>query len=81
MKADAIRRARQMHSRTAFTQKPFPEPTVAAKPQGVALDSILNMTNMLGLSNDQAILFGLILLLSGQKENIPLIIALLYIAM
>lgn len=83
MKADAIRRARQMHSRTAFTQKPVPEPepTVAVKPQGVALDSILNMTNMLGLSNDQAILFGLILLLSGQKENIPLIIALLYIAM
>ena len=37
--------------------------------------------NMLGLSNDQAILFGLILLLAGQKENIPLIIALLYIAM
>ena len=90
MKADAIRRARQMHSRTVYSapappaienlEKNKKEEQPKAR-QNVSPEGVLQLTRMLGISSDQAILFALILLLSQSKENIPLVIALLYIAM
>jgi len=97
MKADAIRRARQMHSRAAIPSiQPDPPPIKEEKEEeapprkessGTAprhksgLDSLLGMIRMFGMENDQLIIIALILLLYGEKENLPVILALLYIAM
>ena len=88
MKADAIRRARQMHSRTVFNNAPSNPPQSKTEVQESAkhtdtntAEGILGLSKMLGISSDQLIIFALIFLLSQQKENLPLVIALLYIAM
>jgi len=88
MKADAIRRARQMHSRTVFnnnqisaSQKNSESEATLSSSNEVSANGILSLSKMLGISSDQLILFALIFLLSQQKDNLPLVIALLYIAM
>ncbi len=88
MKADAIRRARQMHSRTVFNNVPSStaqkqsEPKEDSnRPDNFSAEGIFGLSKMLGISTDQLIIFALIFLLSQQKDNLPLVIALLYIAM
>ena len=90
MKADAIKRARQMHLRAAN----FPPNTneqrqrdnknlpKAPHPKSkLSKNGILEMIRVLGFENDQLILIALILMLSGEEENFPLVLALLYIAL
>lgn len=94
MKADAVRRARQMHSRSALPNSPthnFAEETSQKKKEADAsikagrksygIKNLLQMTKMMGFENDQLILIALILILSGDEENLPIIIALIYIFM
>lgn len=89
LKADAIRRARQMHQRrgninSPIIEKPQTEENLPREDKASApfpINNIYNILKLFNLNNDQAILLGLILLISQNKENIPLIIALLYIAM
>lgn len=90
MKADAIRRARQMHSRSSIpplqdkTRKPQKSDTqnssVPSKKQN-SLNNLFGMLKLFKTDNDQLIILVLILLLYGDKQNMPLILALLYIAM
>lgn len=90
MKADAIKRARQMHLRavnfepnaTETNQKEKVNPS-RSKPQATPFSrkGILEMIRVLGFENDQLILIALILMLSADEENFPLILALLYIAL
>ncbi len=89
MTADAVRRARQMHARSALP--PFPtdisnqntEGESRQKPKEVqsSPQNILGMFKMFGVDNDRLIIFALILLLYSDKKNLPIILALLYIAM
>ncbi len=94
MKADAIRRARQMQSRAAMpsTSELKSEPNHAqnshqnqkhadAVSEFPFIKNLYSMIGSLGLSHDQIILIALILMLSQEKDNIMLVIALLYIAM
>lgn len=95
MKADAIRRARQMHSRAAFTPPQFSNQAkkestksknntpIKKKEENNFLDfqGIFKLAQIMGLSKDQLILFALILLISKEGENLPLTLALLYIAL
>lgn len=97
MKADAIRRARQMHSRSAISNMPHNHQadgqkqappkkegdTPKAPPQKkpVGIQNLLQMIKMMGFENDQLILTALILLLAQEEDNLPIILALLYIAM
>ena len=90
MKADAIKRARQMHLRAAN----FPKDVSEEKPRDnlsmpktpnaknkVSRNGLLEMIRVLGFENDQLILIALILMLSADEENFPLVLALLYIAL
>lgn len=90
MKADAIKRARQMHLRAANfppsnseqRQKEssnLPKPSLTKSK--VSRNGILEMIRVLGFENDQLILIALILMLSADEENFPLVLALLYIAL
>lgn len=90
MKADAIKRARQMHLRAANFPPNVNEerekeslnmPKAAGTSAKVSRNGILEMIRLLGFENDQLILIALILILSGEKENFPLVLALLYIAL
>ncbi len=97
MKADAISRARQMRSRSTlpFSQQSKEtksrqstqsenenfKKTPSAQKRLSGVESIIQMTKMMGLESDRLILFALILLLSGEEDNFPIILALLYIAM
>ena len=84
MKADAIRRARQMRSRASI---PFSAPieekaqTIPTPTENKTSNGFSAFSKMLSLETDQLILIALALLLKGRRENIPIIIALLYIAM
>lgn len=91
MTADAIRRARQMHARSALPTPPndfhkqadaFGQPR-EQKPKEIEStpQNILGMFKMFGVDNDRLIIFALILLLYSDKKNLPIILALLYIAM
>ncbi len=94
MKADAVRRARQMHSRSSLPNSPinnFSGQNIQKKNEADAsiklgrksygINNLLHMTKMMGFENDQLILLALILILSGDEENLPIIIALIYIFM
>lgn len=90
MKADAIKRARQMHLRAANLPPSLGEQNNSerenqpkARPQnaGISRNGLLEMIRVMGFENDQLILIALILMLSGEKDNFPLILALLYIAL
>ena len=91
MKADAIKRARQMHLRAASfppqsnIQEKRRETENLTKSTGArarfSKNGILEMIRVLGFENDQLILIALILMLSTDEENFPLILALLYIAL
>lgn len=94
MKADAIRRARQMQSRATMPnvnqlkneqnfdqncrQNQKPSDNLGEFP---FIKNLYSMIGSLGLSHDQIILIALILMLSQEKDNIMLVVALLYIAM
>ena len=90
MKADAIKRARQMHLRainlppnvnTEKEKNTLSQPKNTCKNSGISQKGILEMIRVLGFESDQLILIALILILSSQKENFPLLLALLYIAL
>ena len=89
MTADAVRRARQMHARStlpAFTSESAGKSTEQAEKQrpkeaNPSPQNILGMFKMFGVDNDRLIIFALILLLYSDKKNLPIILALLYIAM
>ena len=89
MKADAVRRARQMHARSTLPSFPADIPsqnaeqTESQKPKEIEStpQNILGMFKMFGVDNDRLIIFALILLLYSDKKNLPIILALLYIAM
>lgn len=97
MKSDAIRRARQMHSRSAIPnlqqgpvhnekpqtneRKESQESIPHPKNRPTAMQNILQMIKMMGFESDQLILIALILMLSGEEDNMLIILALLYIAM
>ena len=90
MKADAIKRARQMHLRAANfpqgnIQEKQKEDRIAPKSTNTnsnfSKNGILEMIRVLGFENDQLILIALILMLSPNEENFPLVLALLYIAL
>ncbi|MEE1279686.1 MAG: hypothetical protein UHH95_02505 [Oscillospiraceae bacterium] len=94
MKADAVRRARQMHSRSALpsgSAHKAPMPAFENRNENNAsannrkklpgVQNLLQLSKMMGFENDQLILIALILILSGDEENLFIIIALLYIAM
>ncbi len=92
MKADAVRRARQMHARSTLPNFPAdfqnrkeapPQQKSEPKPKEVqsSPQNILGMFKMFGVDNDRLIIFALILLLYSDKKNLPIILALLYIAM
>ena len=90
MKADAIKRARQMHLRATNL---FPAagdtgdahgakaPKIKNEKGTFSKNGILDMIRVLGFENDQLILIALILMLSSSEENFPLVLALLYIAL
>ncbi len=94
MKADAVRRARQMHSRSALPN-PLPQKapmqdiekkkeanaSVNSRKKLPGLQNLLQLSKIMGFENDQLILIALILILSGEEENLLIVIALLYIAM
>ena len=89
MKADAVRRARQMHARSTLPS--FPADTPGEKSEQAyehkikeaesSPQNILGMFKAFGVDNDRLIIFALILLLYSDKKNLPIILALLYIAM
>lgn len=90
MKADAIKRARQMHLRAANFEPNISEenkktsaspPKIANQRAKVSKNGILEMIRVLGFENDQLILIALILMLCSDEENFPLVLALLYIAL
>lgn len=90
MKADAIKRARQMHLRAVnlppnVSEKTSGEQEAPAKNKvqgaGFSRNGLLEMIRVLGFENDQLILIALILMLCGEKDNFPLVLALLYIAL
>ena len=91
MKADAVRRARQMHARSTLpnfpadfqNQREAPQQKNEPKPKEVqsSPQNILGMFKMFGVDNDRLIIFALIFLLYSDKKNLPIILALLYIAM
>ncbi|MBQ7800102.1 MAG: hypothetical protein IJ370_06375 [Oscillospiraceae bacterium] len=87
MKADAVKRARQMHARSTLPNFPADfqnqRSTSEQKPKEVEStpQNILGMFKMFGVDNDRLIIFALILLLYSDKKNLPIILALLYIAM
>ena len=89
MKADAVRRARQMHARSALPSFPADiqnhntEQNAQKKPKEAenSPQNVLGMFKMFGVDNDRLIIFALILLLYSDKKNLPIILALLYIAM
>ncbi|MBQ8868866.1 MAG: hypothetical protein IJ027_04015 [Oscillospiraceae bacterium] len=91
MKADAVRRARQMHARSTLpnfpadcqNQREAPQQKSEPVPKEVqsSPQNILGMFKMFGVDNDRLIIFALILLLYSDKKNLPIILALLYIAM
>lgn len=85
MTADAIRRARQMQMRSSLPQKEVTKDIIAKtdnktdkKPNE---DATFNLEKILGGDSDRLILIILILLLRSEKENLPIILALLYILM
>lgn len=97
MKNDAIRRARQMQSRatiqgSSVESKSFnPQPSKAKEN---ACDSVANsytrlpflngindIISQLGLTNEQLIIFAILLMLCESRDNRLLIMALLYIAL
>ena len=85
MTADAIRRARQMQMRSSLPQKELKTeigsqdaPDCESNVKSIAP---LNIEKLLGGDNDRIILIILILLLRSEKENLPIILALLYILM
>ena len=94
MKADAVRRARQMHSRSALPSSgahkaPMPafenrkenNTSANSRKKLPGVQNLLQLSKMMGFENDQLILIALILILSGDEDNLFIIIALLYIAM
>ncbi len=89
MKADAVRRARQMHARSAlphFPAEDINQNTEQAEEQKTkevqsSPQNVLGMFKAFGVDNDRLIIFALILLLYSDKKNLPIILALLYIAM
>ncbi len=93
MKADAVMRARQMQSKTAFRSNPMSSSQNAesrnqnkqnsnAFPFNLPIAKNVNgLISSLGLSSDQIIILAIILMLAQDKENLPLVVALLYIAM
>lgn len=93
MKADAIRRARQMHSRSRqYNNSPEYQSDRASTSQSPRISQnsrnsaklnfdISKLLSSFGLNNDQLIIILLIMMISGEKENLPLIMALLYIAL
>lgn len=91
MKADAVRRARQMHARSTLPNFPadFQNQRSASEQKNEQMpkevkstpQNILGMFKMFGVDNDRLIIFALILLLYSDKKNLPIILALLYIAM
>jgi len=97
MKNDAIRRARQMQSRatiqvsSAESKNSNPQPS---KPKETVCDNSANtfaklpflsgfndIISQLGLTNEQIIIFAIILMLCESRDNRLLIMALLYIAL
>jgi len=84
MKADAINRARQMRSRASITpilQKEDEPKSKKIESQKADYSPFSALSKMLNMESDQLILIALVLLLKGNRENLPIIIALLYIAM
>ena len=87
MKADAVKRARQMHARSTLPNFPtdFQNQRSSSEQKPKEVEStpqnILGMFKMFGVDNDRLIIFALILLLYSDKKNLPIIRALLYIAM
>jgi len=79
MKADAIRRARQMHLRAAVPpqaaeappKEEFKEAKSNENPgkKSGGLNNLFAMTKMFGMENDQIILIAIILLLKGEKKT------------
>ena len=86
MTADAIRRAKQMQMRSSLPQKETPKDTPIITPpkpddKRDSTNNSFNLEKLLGGESDRLILIILILLLRSEKENLPIILALLYILM
>lgn len=85
MKRDAIKRARQMRSMANLEPMLTEDNTENQKPQitkeNAPQNPFFSLSKMLNFDSDELILIAIILLLKSNRENLPIIIALLYIAM
>lgn len=85
MKRDAIKRARQMRSMASLEPMLTEDNTENQKPQitkeNAPQNPFFSLSKMLNFDSDELILIAIILLLKSNRENLPIIIALLYIAM
>lgn len=85
MKREAINRARQMRSRASINPvlqcvSPEQEKQQCAR-ENPNSNAFFSLSKMLNFDSDELILIAIILLLKSNRENLPIIIALLYIAM